>query len=146
MLRVVLDTNVLISGLLQTDGAPGKVLNALLAGRFEAVVTRPLVDELLTVIGRPKFARFRFDRGTVTAIEEAIWQGLPEVVIEVGVRDASDRIVISAAVAGRAHAIVTGDHGFLDDADLLDWLQERGIEVLTPAQMLSRITPPSEVG
>ena len=47
MLRVVLDTNVLISGLLRTDGAPGKVLNALLAGRFEAVVTRPLVDELL---------------------------------------------------------------------------------------------------
>jgi len=44
-------------------------------------------------------------------------------------------------VAGRAEAIVTGNRDLLADARLLAWLRERGIDVLTPAELLRRREP-----
>jgi predicted nucleic acid-binding protein len=49
--------------------------------------------------------------------------------------------VVGAAIAGNATAIATGDRDLLDDADLRSWLQERRIEVVTPAAVLVRLGP-----
>jgi predicted nucleic acid-binding protein len=43
-----------------------------------------------------------------------------------------------AAVAGHADAIVTGDADLLDDEPLTSWLAERGIEILTPSELVQR--------
>ncbi len=51
-------------------------------------------------------------------------------------RDVDDRIVVEAAVAGAADAIETGDKDLLDDADLVAWLPDRGISVITPSDLL----------
>jgi putative PIN family toxin of toxin-antitoxin system len=64
---------------------------------------------------------------------------LPTVDVEVEVRDPKDAPVIAAAVAGRADVIVTGDRDLLDDAGLRTWLTDRGIEVLTPAELVDRL-------
>jgi putative PIN family toxin of toxin-antitoxin system len=64
---------------------------------------------------------------------------LPTVDVEVEVRDPKDAPVIAAAVAGRADVIVTGDRDLLDDAELRAWLTDRGIEVLTPAELVDRL-------
>jgi putative PIN family toxin of toxin-antitoxin system len=64
---------------------------------------------------------------------------LPTVDVEVEVRDPKDAPVIAAAVAGRTDVIVTGDHDLLDDAELRAWLTDRGIEVLTPAELVDRL-------
>jgi predicted nucleic acid-binding protein len=63
---------------------------------------------------------------------------LPTVDVEVEVRD-PNAPVIAAAVAGRADVIVTGDRDLLDDAELRAWLTDRGIEVLTPAELVDRL-------
>ena len=59
--------------------------------------------------------------------------------LDVAVRDPRDAPVVAAAVAGRAEAIVTGDADLLA-AGLCTWLAERGIEVLTPAELLERLS------
>jgi putative PIN family toxin of toxin-antitoxin system len=64
---------------------------------------------------------------------------LPTVDVEVEVRDPKDAPVIAAAVAGRADVIVTCDRDLLDDAELRAWLTDRGIEVLTPAELVDRL-------
>ena len=55
------------------------------------------------------------------------------------IRDPDDGAVVAAAMAGRPGAIVTGDRDLLDDEDLQSWLFERGIEVLTPRELIERL-------
>jgi predicted nucleic acid-binding protein len=47
--------------------------------------------------------------------------------------------VVAAAIAGRADAIVTGDRDLLEDGTLRNWLRERGVDVMTPAELLERL-------
>jgi predicted nucleic acid-binding protein len=66
---------------------------------------------------------------------------LPDVEVEIELRDKDDAPVVAAAVAAHAEAIVTGDRDLLDDADLRAWLSDRSIAVMTPAEMLGRLRP-----
>jgi predicted nucleic acid-binding protein len=63
---------------------------------------------------------------------------LPDVDVDVDLREPDDAPVMAAALAARADAIVTGDRDLLDDADLRGWLIARGIELLAPADLLER--------
>lgn len=146
MPRVVVDTNVVISGLINPAGTPGRVVAAMLDGRLEAVVTPALAGELVDVVGRPRLAP-RIDDDTVGALLELVWPSLPSVEIDVDLRDVDDRIVLAAAIAGDAEAIVTGDRDLLADEGVVAWLAARGIALLTPADLLdllgSERSPPA---
>lgn len=138
MPRVVVDTNVVISGLINPAGTPGRVVAAILDGRVVAVITPALAAEMVDVVERPHLSP-RIDEDTVGALLELVWPGLPAVEIDVDIRDVEDRIVLAAALAGDAEAIVTGDRDLLDDAELGEWLTARGIEVITPAELTRRL-------
>ncbi len=64
---------------------------------------------------------------------------LPSIEVRLSLRDPDDAPVVGSAIAGRADAIVTGDRGLLDDEDLQTWLAERGVELLTVADLLERL-------
>ncbi len=55
MIAAVFDTNVIISGVLSPDGSPGRLLNAILDGLSQPVVTDSILAEYEAVLGRPKF-------------------------------------------------------------------------------------------
>lgn len=55
MIRAVLDTNILVSGL-GWSGVPGQVVEAALAGRFELVTSPALLEEFRRVLSYPKLA------------------------------------------------------------------------------------------
>lgn len=57
MLRVVVDANVLVSALLNVDGAPARVVRSWLEGAFDLVVSPLLLRELDRVVTRPGLAR-----------------------------------------------------------------------------------------
>jgi predicted nucleic acid-binding protein len=50
--RVILDTNVVLSALIRRDSAPGQILEAWLEGRFVQLTHHLLLDELRTVTRR----------------------------------------------------------------------------------------------
>lgn len=139
MPRVVIDTNVLISGPINPTGTPGRIVAAILDGRVELIVTAELAAELVDVITRPRLAP-RLDDDVLGALLELIWPALPDVEIEVDIdvdlRDPDDRVVLAAAIAGAADAIVTGDRDLLDDEGVVRWLAHRGIALLTPTHLL----------
>lgn len=139
-LRVVVDTNIWISGLIVPDSIPGRVVGAVRQGRFDVVVSWPLVDEMLRVARRPKIRRrYAISEEDIRDVVVLLSPVLPTVEIDVPTRDPLDAPVVEAALAGSADTIVTGDGDLLNDTSLREWLLERGVEVVTAAELLRRL-------
>ena len=128
---------MLVAGLIKPLGTTGSVIEAIEAGRVELILTRELGVELSRVLERPKFDRYGINAETVARILDLAQTLLPVGDVPVPSRDPNDAIVVAAAVAADADAIVTGDADILDDAALVAALRDRGIAVLTPADLLS---------
>lgn len=100
-MRVVLDTNVLIAGILTPRGTAARVVRAALAGQYVLVTTPALLAELKDVLRR-KFPRLwaREGRGFLALLERRA-----QIVSPTGVRvtlniDPADAAVLEAGVAG----------------------------------------------
>lgn len=133
--RVVIDTNVLISGLFSTKSTPALTVEKAVT-KAQLVATTETFRELITKLHSPKFDRY-VDRERRDALLERV-ASLVEIIDVLQTirasRDSKDDKFLEAAVNGRADVIVTGDK------DLLDLSPFRGIEVLTPADYLTRQT------
>lgn len=110
-LRVVLDTNVLISGIAYPRSTPGAILNAWRSGRIAAVFSQHMLDEAARVL--PRFAK---SSAELRDVEEwlALLPFFGEVVepspISAGlVRDPADAPVLGTLLAAAADYLGTGD-------------------------------------
>lgn len=63
-MKAVIDTNVLVSGLLNPGGAPGRIVDFLRTGQLRPVIDDRILDEYRRVLRRPYFERYftRMDR------------------------------------------------------------------------------------
>lgn len=136
-LRLVLDTNIVVAGLLWS-GPPRRLLEAAIAGDVELYSSPVLLDELAHTLGHPKFAARIDSFGTsITALVEQ-YTALVSLVAPVSVprivaNDADDDHVIAAAVAARAKLIVTGDR-----KHLLPIGSHQGIAIVTAREVVER--------
>jgi putative PIN family toxin of toxin-antitoxin system len=136
-LRVVVDTNVWVSGLIVPDGPPGRVLRALRDRRFELVASWHVAEELADVLRRPRLQRYEIEQQDIEDVFRLLAPALPTADLDVPIRDLDDAPVVAAALAGAADVIVTGDSDFHSDAALRTWLTDRGIGVTTPVELLA---------
>jgi len=137
--KAVLDTNVLVSGLIAAQGAPRQILDAWLADQFVLVTCLYLAEELVHVLSYPRITeRVHLDEqelGTILAalLDKAeVTSGhlkLPGVT-----RDPKDDAVVACAEEGAADYIVSGDQ------DLLVLGAYQGIRILTPRQFAELLT------
>jgi len=138
VIRVVLDTNLLVSYLLTHRPPIATLVDHYLAREEIALVTAPeLLDELDRVLGYSRLQRYytaaqrkRFV-ALVLALSEVV--ELPESIPRI-CRDPDDDWVIACAVVGQADAIVSGDQ------DLLVLERVGDIPILSAAQFLSLLT------
>ncbi len=110
MIRVVIDTNVLISALLQPQGLPAQVLLMSVPGRAARLcVSGEVYAEYEEVIRRPRFKRSESEiADTLRAIREiGIWVK-PSHKVRACI-DPDDDVFLECAQAARAHYIVTGN-------------------------------------
>jgi len=128
-----------VSGLILPDSTPGRVLQAVRDGRVDAVMSWELAAEILEVVQRPRLRRYGLVQHDAEELLEVMRPWLPAVDVAVPLRDPADAPVVSAALAGNAPVIVSGDGDLLDDRALRDWLEERGIEVIASAELLTRL-------
>lgn len=129
--RVVLDTNVLVSAIVY-GGAPKKVLNMVLRDKIVGVTSVTLMAELSEVVHK----KFPFRDTELRYFEEQMKVDFeivrPREILKV-VRDDDDNRVLEAASGGKCEYIVTGDK------DLLDLKNYRGVRILTPTEFLDEV-------
>ena len=118
---------------------PGQVLDLVREGRIEAVASWELAEEIVEVLRRPRLKRYRITERDIFDVLVVLAPLLPDVDVDVELRDADDVPVVSTVIAGGAEAIVTGDRGLLEDAPLRRWLEERGVAMWTLAQLVQQL-------
>lgn len=143
MLRAVVDTNVWISALLNPQGAPARVLEAFLQGRFTPVLAPSLLEELTEVAQRPRL-RERFGLSVEkTEQVRTLLRDRGVVVHPPGVlrlcRDPEDNLVLETALLGKAQYMVTRDDDLKRDLELIRRMEEQGVQVLSVRQFLKRL-------
>ncbi len=110
MIRVVADTNTLVSGF-GWRGPPAAVVDAVLAGHLTLITSPPLLDELTRVLRYPKLAGVFPDPDAIVNLIGTVAETVHPSTRLAVVTDEPDNRVLEAAATGRADAIVTGDAG-----------------------------------
>ena len=113
--RVVFDTNVLVSALLFREGFLGWLVDAWQTERVHPLASKATVEELIQVLGYPKFRLAASDR---QALLEEYLPWCEAVVVSAVMeapdcRDPEDRMFLKLAAAANADALVTGDGDLL---------------------------------
>jgi putative PIN family toxin of toxin-antitoxin system len=137
LIRAVLDTNVLISGVIRPLGVAGDILWRLREGKFALVYTEPILVELAEVMNRPRMrGKYGLESEDIeTTLALVLLRGEPAVPTRrISVcRDPTDNMILEAAIAGHADLISSGDD------DLLSLQEFEGIPIIAPAEFLGRL-------
>jgi len=113
-MRVVLDTNTLVSGAISANGPPRQLLNAATGQAFELCISPTLLAELLDVLSRNKFSQ-RLSQaglspeGIVADLRSIATVVTPTTIPRVIQDDPDDDHVIACAVTANADLMVSGD-------------------------------------
>jgi putative PIN family toxin of toxin-antitoxin system len=137
-LRVVLDTNVLVSALLFERGSLAWIRTAWQSRQIQPVVAEPTVRELMRVLGYPTF------RLSAEELEQLLADLLPwcetwvspMVSADQQVRDPKDQIFVDLALSARVSALVSRDADLVARKD-----QFNPMRVLTPAEFHAVVYP-----
>lgn len=136
MLRVVLDTNILVSAVILPDTTPAAVLSSWQSGKFTLVTCQAALNELDEVLQRPhiatKYHVSQDKRQTLlSVIQEHVILVPGDTIIGAVVADPKDDKFIACAAEGEAKYIVSGDK------HLLNLRRYRAIRIMTAAYFLA---------
>jgi uncharacterized protein len=133
MIRVVLDTNIIVSALLQPLGAPAQIFLLALSGALQLCMSGSIYAEYEEVISRPRFGRSQTTIvDTLKALREKSFWVRPTEVVRACI-DPDDDIFLECALAAGATYVVTGNPRHFPAS----W---RNIQVVTPRQLVTIIT------
>jgi len=136
----VVDTNVLVSGLVAPAGPPRQILDAWLEEDFTLVTSLYLVEELAHALAYPRITkRLRLDEAELEALLAALLSRAHVVAGQLHLRgvtrDPKDDAVVTCAVEGEAGYIVSGDQ------DLLTLAEYQGVQIVTPREFVEMLGP-----
>lgn len=135
-MKVILDTNVLLSGLMFPESTPGRIVAAWVEARFEVALSLDQLAEIGRVLEYPKIRRkLGWDDEQIELFVKQLY--IRAEVVELGVisvevpRDQGDVPILATLAAANADVLVTGD------GDLLTLRDNYPIE--TPAEFVRRL-------
>ncbi len=133
MLRIVLDTNVLISAIL-FGGKPRQILERAVRGEIRLCLSEPILDELKGVLQRSKFdyspEMIQFIITELMSIADFVD---PSEELAVVLEDPEDNRILECAAEAKANYIISGD------LHLLKLTRYRNLEILNAATFLERL-------
>ena len=134
MLRVVLDTNVIVSGTIQNRGNPFRILEAWQQGRFLLVTSDALLEEVRRVLSYPRIQKYGITPQQIRRVVQTLkkYGVSTEGKLQVSAvpEDPQDNQVLSAAIEGVADYIVSGDE------HLRNLKQYQTISIVTPREFV----------
>jgi uncharacterized protein len=133
VVRVVIDTNVLISAFL-FGGVPGRLISLWKSGRIQPLASQTMIDEALRVLAYPKFSLTPKEIELLLYQEIIPWFEIVDVATGspfIG-DDPSDDMFLWCAMDAKADQIIYGDEHLLQ-------LQDFPVPILTPRQFLDLV-------
>jgi uncharacterized protein len=136
--RLVIDTNVFVSGLISAAGSPAQILKAIQRGKVIHLVSDPIVEEYLRLLDYPQIRRYRkiTDEFVADIAAYLIYQ-TERVELASRIRlspDPDDDVFLETAVDGGANWLVTNDK-----ADLLSLRAVKGIPIISAREAVIRL-------
>ena len=129
-MRVVLDTNVFVSGIHWT-GSSEKILRAWMDGKFELVSSLPIIEEIVRILANFKLP---LDADNISWWENLILEKslvvVPSEEVDIVKNDSDDNKFIEAALEAQAEYIIS------QDKHLLLIKEYRGINIVHPDDFL----------
>lgn len=136
MLLIVLDTNVLVSGMLSKKGPPGKILDLILSNQIQVAYDNRIISEYEEVLVR---AELKLDTNKVNTIVNQIELAgkliEPKKLPTKGYTDPDDIMFAEVFITSNAEALVTGNLRHYKP------LLEQNASVLSPTQFLETYFP-----
>ena len=120
-LKVVIDTNILISSTIVLEGKPNQVIQAWKKGLFFLVISDQILEELRDVAKRERLRnKYRLFPERIHVLTENLKIGVEKIVrlseqrLSISSRDAKDNMLLACALGGEADYLVTGDRDLLE--------------------------------
>ncbi len=135
---VVLDTNVIVSGLLDGDNIsyPFKIISAWLVGKLQVAISTELRQELNQVLNKPYISRILENQKPIKPILGRLFNKasmiFPEPIDEIIFPDETDHFLLELAITAKSEIIVTGDK------ELLGIKKVKNIRILDPRQFCQK--------
>lgn len=138
MIRACLDTNVLISGIITSSGAPCDILSALKKREFILITSDKILTEIKKVLNYPKIKKNynlapeqikRF----LAVLSKYSFKTEGELDLMVIEDDSDDNKFLACAIEGGANFIVSGD------VHLKSLRSYQGIEIITPKEFVLKL-------
>lgn len=131
-LRVVLDTNVLVSGLAYPGSVPGRIVAAWRQGGLEVALSHYILDEMVRVL--PRLPKVQMTSVEIRDLADSFMfladMVEPEATQDEALRDPADQPVLMTLIAAKAQYLVTGDKDLLALSDRY--------AIVTPAEFWQR--------
>ncbi len=131
MRRIVLDTNVLVSGLLNPFGAPGRILDMVLSDDLQLIIDDRILAEYREVLHRNEFGFHQSLVKTLLDYIDLTAEHVYPAPLGIPLRDPDDVMFLEVAIAGGAHALVTGNKRHYPREAVKD------LRVVNPAELLA---------
>ena len=136
--RLVIDTNVFVSGLISGTGSPAQILKAIQQRKVIHLVSDPIVEEYLRVLDYPQIRKFKkiTDEFVADIAAYLVYQ-TERVELSSSIKlspDPDDNVFLETAVDGKADWLVTNDR-----ADLLTLRAGQGIPIVSAREAAIRI-------
>jgi len=131
-LRVVLDTNVLVSGLAYPGSVPGRIIHLWRQGGLDVVLSRYILDEMTRVL--PRLSRIDLSTSEVRDLVDSLMFLAdivePDTEQDASLRDPGDQQVLATLRVSQADYLITGDKDLLALAEKYP--------IVTPASFWAR--------
>jgi len=133
-MKIVLDTNVLVSGLLTPFGPSGEIVRMITAGRLTLYVDARILSEYEEVLRRPKF---EFSKERIDVVIDYVKQRgvfVSSAPLESHLPDLDDEPFLEVAIAGNVRSLVTGNKAHYPPGII------EGVRTLSPSDFLHSYT------
>ena len=129
-MKIVLDTNVLVSGLLTPFGSSGEILRMVFSGELTLCLDARILAEYKDVLHRPKF---KFNREHISELLDFIKQYghfTSSAPFQIRLPDLDDEPFLEVAIAGQVVSLVTGNSAHYPPSPF------KGINILSPSKFV----------
>ena len=138
-MRIVLDTNVLVSAILSPQSVSAQILRLVLDDAVTLAISQDILDEAYRVVRYPKLVRLMKKHGITPEVVDSIIKRLSTIAVitpgelkpDVVRDDPSDNMILACAVESEANFIISGDH------HLTELKEFQGIMIVNPSTFLS---------